>query len=524
MKTRYFYLAAFSGVLTTLAIPNELKNMGYSSIGLVAYIPLFMALIQIKNKTTLIHLTIFYFLIANSLQNFWLAFFHSFGPITFLGAVSGYIPYTLVLGYLLYYSLKTFKNQTLTLAILFTFYDYSKSIGFAAYPWGFSAFMVNNFNDLIQVADIFGVFFICFVVYFLNAGIANFIIKQSKTNTLSVLLSILLVSTSFAYGIIKKIELNPILSQEIDTLNIAAIQLNIDPWLLGNHKEGIKKSIKLTKQALEKHPDTELVLWSEGVLTLPFDSYTDYIFYDKELLELYDSINKLIINNKSHFVIGSPSNKDQKLLTHQNSVYAIKPNLKIENIYSKIFLVPFSEKIPFYEYQFVRKFFLQNFNLVGQINGNRLEIFKLKKFNLGLLICYDDAFPDLARNYKKQNANLLLNFSNDSWSHTNSSEWQHFVVAKFRSIENGIKTVRATNSGITAIINEYGEIVKNLEPFKEGYLISRIKLPPRFTTIYEYIGDLFIYALAIAIVIMTLRSYFIEKSTHLSFLFTKHKV
>ncbi|AAX17572.1 apolipoprotein N-acyltransferase [Borrelia turicatae] len=516
MKTRYFLLATFSGMLTTLAIPNEIKNMGYSSIGLVAYIPLFIALIKVKDKKTLIGLTIFYFLVANSLQNFWLAFFHSFGLITFLGAVSGYIPYAFVLGYFLYYALKTFKNKTLTLAILFTFYDYSKSIGFAAYPWGFSAFMVNNFNDLIQVADIFGVFFVCFIVYFFNAGIANFLIRQNKINTLNVLFSVLLVSTSFAYGIMKKIELNPILNKEIDTLNIAAIQLNIDPWLPGNHKKGIQTSIKLTKQALRKHPDTELVLWSEGALALPFNSYKDYIYYDEELIELYDSVNELISNSKAHFVIGSPSKPDKRSLTHQNSVYAIKPNLKIENIYSKIFLVPFSEKIPFYEYKFVRKFFRQNFNITGQINGNKLEIFKLKKFNLGLLICYDDAFPDLARNYKKQNANLLLNFSNDSWSHTDSSEWQHFVVAKFRSIENGIKTVRATNSGITAIINEYGENVKSLATFKKGYLISRIKLPPRFTTIYEHIGDLFIYVLAIVIVIMTLRFYFIEKSTHLS--------
>ncbi|ASQ29042.1 apolipoprotein N-acyltransferase [Borrelia miyamotoi] len=521
MKTRYFYLATFSGVLTTLAIPNEVKNMGYSSIGLIGYTPLFIALIKIKDKKTLICLTIFYFLIANSLQNFWLAFFQAFGLLTFLGTVSAYSLYALVLGYLLYYSLKTFKNKTLTLAILFTFYDYSKSIGFAAYPWGFSAFMVNNFNALIQVADIFGVFFVCFVVYFLNAGIANFFIEQSKINTSSLLFSILLVSTSFAYGIIKKIELNPTLTKEIDTLNIAAIQINSDPWNKTNKAE-IKTSIKLTKQALREYPNTELVLWSEGILNLPFDSYKDYI-YDKRLLKLYDSINKLIINNKAHFIIGSPSNVNKKLLTSENSVYAIKPNLQIANIYSKIFLVPFAEKIPFYNYESVREFFFQNFNLKGQINGNKLEIFKLKKFNLGLLICYDDAFPDLARSYKRQGANLLLNFSNDSWSHTNSSEWQHFVVAKFRSIENGIKTIRATNSGITTVINEYGENIKSLETFKEGYLISKIKLAPRFTTIYEYIGDLFVYILAIIIVIMILKTYFIEESTHLSCCFTKHK-
>ncbi|AYE36123.1 apolipoprotein N-acyltransferase [Borrelia turcica IST7] len=516
MKTKYLYLALFSGILTTLAIPNEIKETGFSTIGLFAYIPLFIALIQIKDKKTLISITVFYFLVANSLQNFWLAFFHYFGLLTFLGAIVGYMPYSFVLGYLLYYSLKTFKNKTLILAMLFTLYDYSKSVGFSAYPWGFSAFMVSNFNDLIQVADIFGVFFVSFIVYFFNAGLANLLIKQSKMNISSALFSTMLIVASFTYGMIKKIEINPILNKEIDTLSIAAVQLNIDPWLPGNYKESVQRSIKLTKEALKENPDTELVLWSEGVLTFPFNSYKEYIHHNLDLLALYDSINELILESKSHFVIGSPSNINQRLRTHQNSVYAIKPNLTIENIYSKIFLVPFAEKVPFYNYELVREFFIKNFGISGQTSGNKLEIFKLKKFRLALLICYDDAFTDLARAYKKQGANLLLNFSNDSWSNTNSSEWQHFVVAKFRSIENGIKTIRATNSGITTIINEYGENIKSLETFKEGYLTSKIKLSPKVITIYEHIGDLFIYMLAIMLVIMTLRFYFIEERTHLS--------
>ncbi|UER67427.1 apolipoprotein N-acyltransferase [Borrelia sp. BU AG58] len=523
MKTRYFYLAIFSGLLTTLAIPNEIKNTGYSTIGFFAYIPLFIALIQIRDKKNLIILVVFYFLVANSLQNFWLAFFHSFGLFTFLGAIIGYMPYSLVLGYLLYHSLRAFENKTLTLAILFTLYDYSKSVGFSAYPWGLSAFMVNNFNELIQVADIFGVFFVSFVVYFFNAGIANLFIKQNKINKLSALLSIVLTGASFTYGIIKKIEINPILNKKVDTLNISAIQLNIDPWLPGNYKESIKRSIKLTREALKENPDIELVLWSEGVLTFPFDSYKEYAHNNSELLELYDSINKLIIESKSHFVIGSPSNIDRKLRTHQNSVYAIKPNLSIENIYSKVFLVPFAEKVPFHDYEFVREFFLNNFGIAGQASGDKIEIFKMKKFRLGLLICYDDAFTDLARAYKNQGANLLLNFSNDSWSKTNSSEWQHFVVAKFRSIENGIKTVRATNSGITTVINEYGENVESLKTFKEGYLTAKIKLPPKITTVYEHIGDLFIYILAIMFTATTI-GYFIEDKTHPSPFFTKPKV
>lgn len=49
-KTRCFCLAAFSGILTTLAIPNEIKETGYSILGFVAYVPLFIALNKLEDK------------------------------------------------------------------------------------------------------------------------------------------------------------------------------------------------------------------------------------------------------------------------------------------------------------------------------------------------------------------------------------------------------------------------------------------------------------------------------------------
>ncbi len=101
--------------------------------------------------------------------------FHAFGWITFIGVIIGYIPYSLTLGYFLYYSLKSFKNKTMSITMLFTFYDYSRSIGFLAYPWGLAAFTVNNFNNLIQVADILVYFcIICSLLFKLgNCRLSN---------------------------------------------------------------------------------------------------------------------------------------------------------------------------------------------------------------------------------------------------------------------------------------------------------------------------------------------------------------
>ena len=73
-----------------------------------------------------------------------------------------------------------------------------------------------------------------------------------------------------------------------------------------------------------------------------------------------------------------------------------------------------------------------------------------------MLICYEAIFPELARERAAEGAQLLLNISNDAWYDYTSAPMQHLQLSLMRAVEEGRYVVRATNSGITAILDPLG--------------------------------------------------------------------
>jgi apolipoprotein N-acyltransferase len=68
----------------------------------------------------------------------------------------------------------------------------------------------------------------------------------------------------------------------------------------------------------------------------------------------------------------------------------------------------------------------------------------------------------------------MINITNDSWSHSATSHWQHAAMSVFRAIENRIWVVRVGNSGVSCLISPQGRIEKALGPFQQGILVGEI--------------------------------------------------
>ena len=73
-----------------------------------------------------------------------------------------------------------------------------------------------------------------------------------------------------------------------------------------------------------------------------------------------------------------------------------------------------------------------------------------------------------------KNADLIVTLSNDAWFGDSIGPYQHLEIARMRALENGIPVIRATNDGISALINHQGKIVSKLDKFKEGTLIGTV--------------------------------------------------
>ena len=74
------------------------------------------------------------------------------------------------------------------------------------------------------------------------------------------------------------------------------------------------------------------------------------------------------------------------------------------------------------------------------------------------LICFEDVFPHLAREYADRDTDFLVNLTNDGWFGESAEQWQHAAGAVFRAIENGVALARCCNNGITCWVDSHGRI------------------------------------------------------------------
>ena len=151
--------------------------------------------------------------------------------------------------------------------------------------------------------------------------------------------------------------------------------------------------------------------------------------------------------------------------------------LRVTGFYDKHRLVPFGEFIPLGD-------------LAGRL-GIRSLVHMPEDFTAGPpprpLICYEALFPGLAIGPRPK---WILNVSNDAWFGRTSGPWQHLNIASYRAIEEGLPIIRATPTGVSAVIDPQGRILpgKSLGLGQFGIIDSRLPSPTPPTP-YSRWGD-----------------------------------
>jgi apolipoprotein N-acyltransferase len=113
-----------------------------------------------------------------------------------------------------------------------------------------------------------------------------------------------------------------------------------------------------------------------------------------------------------------------------------------------------------------------------------MSAFKLPLKEQGLLtqniaiagnICYEIAYPQLVAQQAAQ-AQMILTVSNDTWFEHSLAPWQHLQMAQMRALENRKPVVRATNSGVSALIDASGEITHIAPVYQQAQLTGLVTL------------------------------------------------
>ena len=166
-----------------------------------------------------------------------------------------------------------------------------------------------------------------------------------------------------------------------------------------------------------------------------------------------------------------------------------------QGYYGKMQLVPFAEVIPGAQYEWVRKLLdaIVGFSS-GWTPGTELTLFTVPlktggDVTISIPICFEDAFPMVCRALFKAGSEIFVNITNDSWSMTNSAEYQHFAIASFRAMEFRTTLIRSTNSGYSVVVNPKGQVIADMPLFEETSLYTSVPIYQRTMTVYCLFGN-----------------------------------
>jgi len=510
------FYAFFSGIILALAIQNELMPFGNPFLGLIAFIPLYAALSSVKSARFAGLLFSVQITVTHLLSSFWLGFFKEFAIFTIGGTAAWYFISGYFIGQLFYGIFYIPKHKILYYAsgkdswfiprriMLFTslmiMYEWNKSTGFLAYPWGTVYMSSYSWKTITQIASITGTAGISALFVLFSSVIAEGYISldraihrtsnnANKSYAMTAAFCISLFVLSTIYGVYQFTKTR----DPVKYMDTVIVQQNTDDWIDGTDKNGILISQDLTTKAIsdnENKPD--IVLWSELVLTyVYFPNYYEEFFEYPEEKPLLPFIQKTGVP----FIIGGYVRFPGEHREYGNSAIYFDKDGKYMGYSAKTRLVPFAELIPYADKPWMRKFMQK---LVGFSNswtpGKELRLFyvPLKSggdVKISNLVCFEDAFSDLCRNYFRLGSEVFINITNDSWSKTQSAELQHFAVASFRAIEMRTTLVRSTNSGYSTVVNPAGKILYDMPLFTADSLYAEVPVYKREMTPYALLGN-----------------------------------
>ena len=369
-------------------------------------------------------------------------------------------------------------------------FEYMRTLFFFGFPWQLIGYSQYKNLHLIQIADIFGVYGVSFLIVLSNSAIylvfLSLIDKRGQKTAVTKRLAAVAISV-FALVFILVWFYGKWSIQSIDRLiytapsiKAAIVQGNIDQAVKWDPAFQTKTANKYTKLSLlAKKDNPDLIVWPE----------TATPFYFLNNITLSNIVQNGIKDTGADFLIGSPSFVlEKEVVEYYNSAYLITRDGKVCGKYDKAHLVPFGEYIPFNKWlPFIGKFV----EGVGDFKpGARGKTITWSDYKLGLQICYEIIFPCLSREMVRNDAALLINITNDAWFGKTAAPYQHFSMAIFRAVENRRSLIRSANTGISGFIDPSGRILGETDLFVEATMTRCVPVI-RITTLYTRFGDLF---------------------------------
>jgi apolipoprotein N-acyltransferase len=283
----------------------------------------------------------------------------------------------------------------------------------------------------------------------------------------------------------------------VATVRIAAIQGNIDQgqkWDQARRDQIFDVYLDLSRQATQL--GAHWIVWPETALPGFLEAEPEFL----------SGISELAREANVAFIVGGTGVDfdpvSRRASDFYDSAFVVDFTGRIRHRYDKTHLVPFGEFVPLRD--LFGRFFkslargLSNSDITPGDEPRALTIeapgfgTEVEALKVGVPICYELLFPDLVRRFADRGAGVLLAITNDAWYGRTGAPHQFLAMTALRSAETGRWTVRAANTGISAVIDAQGRIRESTRLFEEALIVADVPVTTEAQpTLYSRVGDVF---------------------------------
>lgn len=468
------------------------QPIGIWPLAWVAYVPFILVCFS-ETKPSKLYLVAFAVSTCYWLGNiYWMSF------VTVVGWIA-FCLYTALLWPVLALSLRWCRTRRIPLFIALPIFvvgiEQMQGLFLGGFYWHYLAHSQYANTTLIQIADIFGAAGVSFVVAMVNGLVAEMLLVRRPWFVVRnvIIAGIVLVGT-LGYG---QWRINQSAQFVTPGPMIAAVQTNIPI--------SVKKSFAAEKQIFDEllsqsnqciPAGAKLIVWPETMVQAILNPQVLRLLVDNHSYKLFDDAIREHAKKGAYVLAGAydgtPRYDENTLRLAQkfNSAFLYKPDgSQSPQKYSKIYLVPFGEMLPFSSIPLVHKLFLKMspYDFDYTIDpGTEYTVFEMqpqdtnRTYRFSVMICYEDAVPFMARKFAldekgSKRIDWLVNISNDGWfvrfengkvlPATELS--QHAAICAFRAVENRLAVLRSVNTGISCMVDTLGRI-------KDGYAAGNL--------------------------------------------------
>jgi apolipoprotein N-acyltransferase len=378
-------------------------------------------------------------------------------------------------------------SRLIALAVALTAAEWLRGHLFSGFPWNVYGYALTGPLVLAQSAALIGIWGLTFIAVAVFASSA--VLTDDRTDTrrpwLPLALGVAILAVLATYGVWR---LGRTPTAFVDNVRLRIMQPNLqqdDKFNYSAKQRVMSRYLELSDRSTGPQStgirDVTHLIWPESAFPFLLTREPDAL---AQIAALIPEGTVLITG-----AVRAPElAPGQKIERAYNSIYVIDHDGSILSVYDKIHLVPFGEYLPFQD--FLEKLGLMQLTKLpgGFIAGERRRPMPVPHAPRMLpFLCYEIIFPGETVP-DNERPGWLLNLTNDGWFGISSGPYQHLQQARVRTIEQGLPLVRAANTGISAVIDPLGRIVKSLPLGAEG--IMDASLPRRIdATLYARTGD-----------------------------------